>query len=99
MAINHKLITMKTQAKILDAENTKFARKCDECGCGMNDGFVVDGGCEYYCSEECLHEHYTEAEWEDMYNEGDGDSYWTDWMDDQSDWEYIVKNGKLVEIE
>ena len=53
-------------------------RFCDVCGKEMHEGFVIDGGCEYYCSEECLHKHYTPKEWEEMYND-DGDSYWTEW--------------------
>ena len=85
-------------------EGTKFARKCDECGFGMNDGFVVNDGEEYYCSDNCLHKHYTSEQWAEMCEEDEdavlgSESYWTDWNDDQSDWQYIVNGGVLVDIE
>lgn len=60
----------------------KYARTCDECGKGMNEGFCIDSGCEYYCSDACLHKHYTAEEWEEAYADGDGDSYWTTWDED-----------------
>lgn len=52
-------------------------RVCSDCGGVMIDGYVVDGGCEYYC-EECLDKHYTTEEWIKMCDE-DEDTYWTQW--------------------
>ena len=85
-------------------EGTKFARQCDECGSGMNEGYVVNGGEEYYCTEECLHKHYSADEWIEMCgddddDDNDSDSYWTDWNDDQSDWQFIVNGGVLVDMD
>lgn len=60
-------------------ENYINVRHCDECGKEMWDGFCIDSGMEYYCSEECLHKHYTDEEWDEMYDNGNSDSYWTDW--------------------
>lgn len=60
----------------------KYARTCDECGKGMNEGYCIDSGCEYYCSDACLHKHYSPKEWEEAYADGDGDSYWTTWYED-----------------
>jgi hypothetical protein len=60
----------------------KYARTCDECGAGMNEGYCIDSGCEYYCSDACLHKHYSPKEWEEAYADGDGDSYWTTWYED-----------------
>ena len=57
----------------------KFARKCDECGKGMNEGYVIDAGAAYYCSDECLHKHFTEEEWTELYDDGNSESYWTEW--------------------
>ena len=54
-------------------------RECSECGKEMNEGYCIDNGLEYYCSDECLHKHYTEEEYEEMYDDGNGDSYWTEW--------------------
>ena len=53
-------------------------RKCSHCGKEMKEGYVIAGGLEYYCSDECLHKHYTKEEWEEMYDD-DGDNYWTEW--------------------
>ena len=74
----------------------KWARKCSECGSGMNEGYLVGGGDAYYCSDECLHKHFTPEEWsqecmvyDERYDDADegldgmivGDeSYWTDWV-------------------
>lgn len=54
-------------------------RTCDHCGAKMDEGYCVGSGCEYYCSDACLHKHYTPKEWEAIYRDGDGDSYWTEW--------------------
>lgn len=54
-------------------------RKCDECGADMREGYCIDNGREYYCTEECLHKHYTPEEWEELYDDSEGDSYWTAW--------------------
>jgi hypothetical protein len=63
----------------------KYARTCSECGKGMNEGYCIDSGCEYYCSDACLHKHFTPEEWESMYADGDGDSYYTEWDADDDD--------------
>lgn len=57
-------------------------RICSNCGAEMTEGYCIDGGCEYYCCDECLHEHYTEEEYLELYNDGEGDSYWTQWDGD-----------------
>lgn len=58
---------------------TEQLRICNECGNIMNEGYCIDNGCEYYCSEDCLHKHYTEEEYLKMYDNGNGDSYYTEW--------------------
>ncbi len=78
--------------------NLKYARKCDECEQGMNEGFVVNGGEEYYCSDKCLHKHYTKKEWKEMYADGETDSYWTAW-EDESEFQFIEVDGELVDID
>lgn len=72
----------------------------------MNDGYVVGGGAEYYCSQNCLNQVYTDAEWQDMVYSGDTDSegelipdtdsYWTEW---EEDYQYEMIDGKLIEID
>ena len=71
----------------------KYARECDECGKGMNEGYCFDGGRAYYCSDECLHKHFTPEEWEELCSDDDdalepSDSYWTTWDEDPD--EYMV---------
>lgn len=79
-------------------ETKKFARKCDCCGSGFNEGYVIDNGAEYYCSKDCLHKHYTEEEFLSMYGEdGEGDSYYTEW-EDPEDMQYELVDGVLKEI-
>ena len=57
-------------------------RKCDNCGDKMREGYVIDGGFRYYCGDACLHVHYTPAQYAEMYADGEGDSYWTEWEED-----------------
>lgn len=57
-------------------------RHCNECGKEMWEGFCIEGGLKYYCSEECLYKNLTEEEYEELYDNGNGDSYYTDWYDE-----------------
>jgi hypothetical protein len=83
------------------ANGIKYARMCDKCNEGMNEGYLVNGGDEYYCSAECLHQVYTPKEWQDMYDEseenGGNDNYWTQWEEDV-DYAYVLFNNQLIEI-
>ena len=54
-------------------------RTCAACNTGMDQGFVIDDGAAYYCSEECLHKVMTEEEYMELYDDGEGTSYWTEW--------------------
>lgn len=88
---------------IEDKEGQKYARKCSKCGKGMNDGFVYEGGCEYYCSDECLNIEFTPQEWAQLVgnmdeDEDEGQNYWTEW-DDTEDYQYKIINGVLEEID
>lgn len=57
-------------------------RRCNICNKIMSEGYCISGGEEYYCSDDCLHEKYTEAQWSELYDEGNSDSYWTTWEDE-----------------
>jgi hypothetical protein len=86
-------------------EGCYYARQCDITGEGMNEGWVVSGGFFYikhesdaiaYCKEkwnQTLQEAYEESE----ENGGDG-FYWTSW-EDESDFQYILVDGVLVDYE
>lgn len=65
----------------IDLLEDNYKRVCSHCGKEMFEGYVIDNGLEYYCSDECLHQHYTDEEYDEMYDNGNGDSYWTEWDD------------------
>ncbi len=54
-------------------------RVCDKCGKPMLEGYCIGGDEEYYCSEKCLHTKYSAEEWIDMYVDGGGVNYFTQW--------------------
>lgn len=63
------------------SEHLDCMRVCDECGKPMIEGFVVDGYL-HYCSEGCLLKHMSWDRYLELYDDGEGDSYWTTWFDD-----------------
>jgi hypothetical protein len=60
-------------------------RTCKECGKHMTEGYCIDGGREYYCSDVCLHKTYTPKDYAEMHDDGEGDSYWTEWEDEDDE--------------
>lgn len=64
---------------VLDMLNIMEARQCSHCKKYMMDGYCIEGGDEYYCNDECLESNMTREEFDALYNEGEGDSYWTEW--------------------
>lgn len=58
-------------------------RHCTECGAAMREGYVIDDGAEYYCTDGCLRINYTPEEWAEMYEGEVG--YWTTWPEDELD--------------
>ena len=75
------------------SEHLDCFRVCDECGRPMIEGYVVDG-CDTYCSEDCLHKHITEEEFNILYDEGNNDTYWTTWYEDSVTYK---KANKVIE--
>lgn len=65
-------------AQSLVVEFEDCFKVCDECKQIMFSGFVINGGDEIYCSEQCLHKHYSEEEYLKMCEENE-DTYWTQW--------------------
>lgn len=65
----------------IDELDLEHVRCCSECGKPMYEGFCIENGAEYYCSEECLHKNLSEEEYNNLYDDGRGDSYWTSWLD------------------
>jgi len=66
--------------KVLGLDEEHY-RICSECGRVMFKGYCIDNGAEYYCSDECLHKNMTQEEFDALYDDGRGDSYWTSWID------------------
>ena len=67
--------------ELVDELDLEHIRVCSECGKPMTEGFCIEDGAEYYCSEGCLHKNLTEEEYENLYDEGRGNSYYTSWVD------------------
>jgi len=81
---------IKTANKILNEENKKKlfqiledqefeVRICSKCNNLMLEGYCIEGGYQYFCSDECLKSEMTMKEFNNLYNDGEGDSYWTSW--------------------
>ena len=66
-------------------EELDLFRICSSCGKPMIEGYCIEDGEAYYCSDECLYKHLSEEEFLSLYNNGKGNSYWTNW------YEYAVK--------
>lgn len=54
-----------------------YCRICSKCKKGMNEGYCINDGEEYYCSDDCLHKHITPDEYDEMYK--NDCAYWTEW--------------------
>ena len=62
-------------------DNNDCVRQCSVCGNLMYEGYCIEGGVSYYCTDECMSEDgMTREEFEELYADGDGDSYWTSWI-------------------
>lgn len=73
--LNNKINELKNKLN----EEEKETRTCSECKKEITQGYCIENGEEYYCSDECLHKHYTQDEYLEMYDNGNGESYWTEW--------------------
>jgi len=66
-----------------------MVHKCDNCGAGMNEGYVIEGASEFYCSDKCLRKNVTPEDFAEFYignmddddDIGDIQIYWTE-LDD-----------------
>ena len=52
-------------------------RICSHCGKVMIDGYLIDEGAAYYCSDECLYSNMTEEEYQELYKEDI--AFYTEW--------------------
>ncbi|MFE8703970.1 hypothetical protein ACFYKX_25690 [Cytobacillus sp. FJAT-54145] len=56
-------------------------RICSDCKNVMTEGYCIDGGFEHYCSDACLEKNMTKVHYNYLYNNGEGDSYYTSWTE------------------
>ena len=70
-----------TAEELVDELELEHIRVCSECGKPMYEGYCIEDGAEYYCSDECMHNNLSDKEFEELYDEGRGNSYWTSWLD------------------
>ena len=87
---------MEEENKIIKKEDF-YCRTCDECKKGMNEGYCIGGGQEYYCTDECLHKKYTPDELKNIYDDTNKDfecngNYWTEWDIDEEYECYLDEN-------
>lgn len=75
-------------AKAISLEKTKDeikedVRICSACDEEMYEGYCIHEGEYYYCSPACLNGHFTDQEYQDLYDEGE--AYWTSWAYEDTD--------------
>ena len=59
-------------------DSYKNCHRCSVCGRLFREGYCQDAGANYYCSDDCLHKHFSDEEWSEEYNTND-QSYYTSW--------------------
>ena len=70
---------------------------CSECHTLMNEGYVLYGGEQYFCSDECRQKHIPIEDWNELAKDVDSECYWTEWNEEDAN--YKVENGELIELE
>lgn len=73
------------------SEKLDCFRICDHCHRPMIEGYCIDDGCEHYCSDGCLSNNYSNEEYEQMYDDGEGTSYYTNWYEDSKTYKNNTK--------
>jgi len=68
----------KQSLEILEQLGLEF-RICTECSNLMCEGYCIEGGVEYYCSDSCLYKNISQQMFTELFNNGDGDTYYTEW--------------------
>lgn len=67
--------------ELVDELDLDHVRACSICGRAMTEGYCIENGAAYYCSDQCMSEEMTRDEFLELYDDGKGDSYWTSWTD------------------
>lgn len=67
--------------KNLVMNELKEERLCSKCEVSMQEGFYFESDGTQYCSEECLLKVISRKDYLKIYDNGNGNAYWTDWYD------------------
>lgn len=77
----------------------KFARQCSMTGEGMNEGYCFGDGQDYAKYEDDARRLAKQYGYQSLEDAFDDDAYyWTEW-EDETDYQYQMIDGQLVEIE
>lgn len=63
----------------LKMEEVKGTRHCSYCEKPMQEGFYFESDNTQYCSESCLTSVISWEDYLEIYDDGNGDAYWTRW--------------------
>lgn len=64
-------------------------RKCDVCNSYMIEGYCIEEGTSYYCTDGCMLTEMTIEEFNKLYADGEGDSYFTTWEENINEYNAI----------
>ena len=81
--INGSDYTLKEKEFAMDNINEfeDCVRQCTICGDLMLEGYCIEGGTAYYCSDKCMADDNMSKElFEELFDNGNGDTYWTSWI-------------------
>lgn len=70
----------KEQLKDICDNQEVEVRICSVCNDLMYEGYCIEEGSAYYCSDKCRDTEMTQEEFDELYDDGDGDTYWTQWI-------------------
>jgi hypothetical protein len=74
-----KHLKSKLIEKLENGEDDNSYRICSECEDIMSEGYCIEDGSAYYCSDDCLERNMTKEEYLESYADGEGSSYYTAW--------------------
>ena len=63
------------------SEQLDCFRICDACRKPMIEGYCIESGVSYYCCDKCLYQDMTEDDYEELYNDVRGETYYTSWLE------------------
>ena len=57
------------------------ARSCSKCDKIILQGYCIEGGFEYACSDECLYNLISKEEFEELISDNNSETYYTEWTE------------------